>query len=440
MNNKTVRVICAAALVFSAFVFPAAAKETRVTRFANSRTAFSLPALKSDNEARVMLEKRKQDIRVVLQSVGWTGNLDDLLKAAEIGTFTETTITPGTRLPYIAMRRAGKPAVLQEVVWAGKEPVSAYVLEFESNGHRHRLTIPKPCSNLWVEDLGPVGAPAPPPPRAAVQIPDVQVCVTQAASVSVNVQNAPGAQVVLMTNGKQVAAGTAVSGAFRAELPGFASPGAYQVDASVGDVHGSGTITVVPCPPVCALKVTPAEVKSGQEAVIDASGSQVNPQWKGSLKQVRVTVSRDGAEQEPVTLTGNQLSTTVQYKKAGTYTFRATAEDDAGQASTNSCEGTLLVTKPPMGLFFMDVLGGKERMIRDEFPKGRCAGLAGVKLGILPRLGEHAEVEAAVGGKLNFRDTDNSAVFADLAINGVFSKGFIGGGVSFWDLNLTDTR
>jgi len=95
----------------------------------------------------------------------------------------------------------------------------------------------------------------------------------------------------------------------------------------------------------------------------------------------------------------------------------------------------------PHYLWFFDIYGGKERMIRDDFPDGRCAGLFGAKVGVTPHLGEHAEFEAAFGGKINVRDSEHSSVFGDLAINALFGNySYVGAGVSFWDLTEDDTR
>lgn len=90
--------------------------------------------------------------------------------------------------------------------------------------------------------------------------------------------------------------------------------------------------------------------------------------------------------------------------------------------------------------FFVAGFVGKERMVREEFLGGRCAPLIGIKAGILPRIGDDAEVELSIGGKINTRDTGNSSLFADVAINGLVGRSFIGGGVSFWDLTISDTR
>lgn len=91
--------------------------------------------------------------------------------------------------------------------------------------------------------------------------------------------------------------------------------------------------------------------------------------------------------------------------------------------------------------WFIAAFAGKQRTTEQEgFAAGRCAGIAGAKIGIAPRFGEHGEAELAGGAKINFRDGDNSSIFADVAIHGVWDSGFIGGGVSFWDLTEDDTR
>lgn len=99
-----------------------------------------------------------------------------------------------------------------------------------------------------------------------------------------------------------------------------------------------------------------------------------------------------------------------------------------------------------LGMFFVAGFFGKERMEREEFAAagehegGRCAPLFGVKVGILPPITEYLEGEVSVGGKLNVRDGENSSVFADLALNALLPRCFVGAGVSFWDLTDDDTR
>jgi len=109
------------------------------------------------------------------------------------------------------------------------------------------------------------------------------------------------------------------------------------------------------------------------------------------------------------------------------------------------------------GLFFLGAFLGKERRVLFEsgpFIAADCVTLLGIKGGVLPRLGDNAELELALGGKFVISDDDSedfddsngeiddidNSIFADVAIHGLFDGGFVGGGVSFWDITNDDLR
>jgi hypothetical protein len=48
----------------------------------------------------------------------------------------------GTRMPLMLSREHGKPVALIDVLWDGDEPISAYALDFASNGKRYRCMTP----------------------------------------------------------------------------------------------------------------------------------------------------------------------------------------------------------------------------------------------------------------------------------------------------------
>jgi hypothetical protein len=113
------------------------------------------------------------------------------------------------------------------------------------------------------------------------------------------------------------------------------------------------------------------------------------------------------------------------------------------------------VTPPPPtvpaaeepGMFFVAGLLGKQRRLEGElFQQGDCDALLGFKGGILPRFGSSGEAELSVGVKFELSDDDDedvlidrhgkhTAVFIDAALHARFSNGFVGGGISFFDLN-----
>jgi hypothetical protein len=422
-----------------------ASAEHRIKKLGYPSTSFHKPALKKADDARRLLRgKKAADVLTVLQKGGYTGTAEDLDRAAQGGEIVEITIAPETRIPFMALRRKGKPDIVTDVVWAGTKHFEAFELRFSSNGTDWRLVIPKPCGNVWIEG----STPPPPPivrnPKVALT-PGGEVCVTQPASVTVTVEDpAPGSNVVLAVNGQNVATFPATAGSVQKQIPAQNTPGSYTVTASLegAAAAGKGNVIVKPCPPTCALVVTPNPVRSGKPFTVDASGSRVAPNVAGGIKSAQVDIVRkkDGVKVDSFVLAGPALRRDdVVIRKGGDYKISVVVTDDAGQTSSNTCEVDPFTVKPSLPVFGAAFFG-KERLIQDDFLGGRCAPLFGAEIGLLPEIAENVELQASLGAKINTRDGGNSSMFADVAINRVLNRGFIGGGVSLWDITESDTR
>lgn len=138
---------------------PAWAQQHRATRLGNPAHRFARPLQKpEDLRALFANPKLRGDIESVLRQAGWTGDVEDLRQAAAKAEIIPVMVAPGTRLPFMSTRRGGKPVALIDVLWAGKEPFSAYEFEFVSRGHRYHCVTPKACANFLVVDLGPVAS------------------------------------------------------------------------------------------------------------------------------------------------------------------------------------------------------------------------------------------------------------------------------------------
>ena len=288
----------------------------RVRKLGDPKTAFYSPDIKSPDDLRRMLEARREEIQQVVAQVGWRGSADDLLNALDTGTFSETIIPTGTRLPFMAARKNGVPKVMRDVIYEGA-PFEAYYVDFESGGSGWRFYAPKICSNFWLEERA-IERPAPPP----------------------------------------------------APEPAPPPP---------------------PPPPPQPEAAPPPAPEPPPEVPVE-------------------------------------------------------------------------VEKP--GLFFIAGFLGKERRFDvDEDEAGfvgaaECETLLGIKAGILPRVSEHIDLELSLGGKFVISDDDDDdegllngdddnddgdddsdhTLFIDAAVQRVFSKGYIGGGISFWDINDEDKR
>jgi hypothetical protein len=424
------------------------AQDHTAVRLGTAATRFAPKPLTKSGDVRVLLrgDKTRDDVSAILSGAGWRGGLEDFDRAAATAEITELRIAPGTRLPFMASRSKGrdrKPYALMNVLWAGREPIEAWAFEFSSSCTRYRVVVPRLCGNFWVEDrgkdeTGPCASRQGLAPAVSVGLPR-EACVAQPVAVTVDVRSAsPDGKVVLAVNGRQVASGVLAGGKFSATLPGFSQPGTYEVTANAGGASGATSVSVKACLPTCAITVLPHEAKVGQRIRFDLTGSSVAPGAQGGVKLARVEIVRGDAVVETVTLSAPVLSRSdVVLRKGGAYTLRAVVTDAAGRVSTNSCQASVDV-KGGLPLF-LGAYFGKERMLHDSgpgSPGARCAPLVGVEIGFQPKLGASAELEVALGGKFDTRDSKNSSLFGDVALNYLFARGFVGGGVSAWDLTL----
>lgn len=408
-------------------------------------SSFYRPPLKKPADVQKMVTAKKADIQMILEKRNWGGNMDDLMNAVASGNITETKIERGANLPFMANRHGGKSSYMENVVWMGRKPFEAYLVTFDSNGNSYRLYIPKACGNFWAEwkVSSAMTTPVGDKPSVQVEAAPPEVCITQAPSVRVMVSNAPaGSNVQLSVDGQNMMTFAATNGTTEKQFAAYNETGSHSISVTLDGASSPATTTlsVKACAPSCSLAAIPPSVKRGTPVVIDASGSQVASGVSVGMKSVTVEILKDQTVVDTFDLTApNMKRDDYKFTKSGMYTVRASAMDNAGQKSTNACEAPVEVPKPKIP-FFVGAYVGKERLVREEFEGGRCAPLVGFNAGIMPEIKENLHLELAVGGKINTRDTDNSSIFADVALNGVMDRWFIGGGVSFWDLTISDTR
>lgn len=158
MNLKSLTL--GAAILVSALLNPdlaqAAAHKHRATRLGNPATRFA-PTMHSIEDLRDRFRdpKLKPDIASICRQAGWKGDLEDLHYAALNSEIVPFEIPKGEIMPFMSSRKNGKPIALMKVLWAGDEPIQAYAFNFISKGVRYKCITPKPCSNFFIEYVGP---------------------------------------------------------------------------------------------------------------------------------------------------------------------------------------------------------------------------------------------------------------------------------------------
>lgn len=158
MNTRYIRPTGTAWLAAWLALGPVAllAQPHRATHLGHPSTRFAPPLAHEAELRRLFTHDRYQaDVETILRLAQWPGDVNDLRRAAAEASVVEWPLPPGTRMPFMAARKEGNPRVLHDVLWAGKAPAPAFAFEFSSRGRRWRCVTPKPCSNFYLEDLGP---------------------------------------------------------------------------------------------------------------------------------------------------------------------------------------------------------------------------------------------------------------------------------------------
>jgi uncharacterized repeat protein (TIGR01451 family) len=186
------------------------AQQHRATRLGAPSTRFA-PPLNHPDQLRALLrdERLRPDVVSILTQAGWKGDVEDLRRAAATAPIADLKLPTGTRMPFMSSRKNGKPVALIDVLWAGSQPVDSYAFTFDSRGRRYRCVTPRPCSNFYVVDLGPVPKPK---LELACLAPD-RVLVGRVAEVCLVVRNTGNATEPKLTLTLPVPEGAAVSSA-----------------------------------------------------------------------------------------------------------------------------------------------------------------------------------------------------------------------------------
>ena len=153
--------------------------EHQVTRLGGT-TRFSQP-LRTVDDLRAMFQANRSAIRSVMVMAGYGDVSAQLTDGFTVSEVTDTTITPGSRFLFMALKRGGAPAVLRNVRWSGRDSFEAFQFRVTVGGYMYTFIVPKVCGNFSLVSRvaapvptapqPPAPEPPPPPPPPAYEPP-----------------------------------------------------------------------------------------------------------------------------------------------------------------------------------------------------------------------------------------------------------------------------
>ena len=141
------------------------------------RNTFCTTELKSVDEFRQMVATSLPDLKEGFVKAGSADVFDDFVAQAERSeNITVVEVNPGEKLQWMIFKKGNTVKIVKDVVWTGKEPFSAFLLNVDKAGTRYTFVVPAKCGNVSLALTGPIPAVAQDPvPNIA---PYCQVTVT----------------------------------------------------------------------------------------------------------------------------------------------------------------------------------------------------------------------------------------------------------------------
>src|SRR5262249_23186725 len=139
---------------------------------------FSGP-MRGVDDLRTMVASNQSQISSALSQAGLGDITTQFFSTVSSGYVSDTTVAPRTHMLWMALKRAGRPGVLRNVRWTGRDAFDAFQFSVEANGYNYTFVVPKICGNFALLSRTAVvaaapPAPAPPPPPPPEPAPVVQ--------------------------------------------------------------------------------------------------------------------------------------------------------------------------------------------------------------------------------------------------------------------------
>jgi hypothetical protein len=129
-------------------------------------TRFSGP-MHSVDDLRAMAAANRTQITAVLAQANMNELSTPLINVLSTGYISDTTVAPGTRFEWMALKRAGRAGLLHNVRWTGRQSFDAYQFSVESAGYTYTFIVPKVCGNFSLVSRAATPVAIVEPPRAA---------------------------------------------------------------------------------------------------------------------------------------------------------------------------------------------------------------------------------------------------------------------------------
>jgi hypothetical protein len=425
MKSKKILVLAIGMLVLlTAFSLAETTKLKEIGRYTLVRIKGEVP---TSEVMKMLVDRYSADIKYGFDLAGYGDLFLPFLDQLKAENFKADTWAIGDTAKWMLFRSHGKTKIVQDVEWAGKEPLPIFTFVVVKDYKHYEFFIPRACGNVSLRSIKEIV----PDATCDIQVTPVKANVNDPISIDMSgSQNALSMEVeIIGPDGNRVATQTLNPDSPKWQTK-FSTPGEYTFKGKALNAKGVAstntceTKTYINFPPLCKIwsSCLPCENYVGRPITFDASNS-TDPD--GEVVKVDFEIKDEmGNVVETFSDTTKPFTLEKVFENPGAFTVTAVVTDDFGAMSEPCKIEGLEVTQKT---FFGKVNGAPTWARGSHGPY--VAAEVGVFFWLIPY---KLDIEAAGGGALALKGEPWKSVgIGHVLLNYHFGPMFVGGGGGF---------
>jgi hypothetical protein len=418
-NKKIVYFSLAILILFSLSSFAETKKLEQIGRYTLVRIKGEVP---TEEVMKTLVEKYAPDIKYGFDLAGYGDLFLPFMDQIKESAFKEKEIAIGDKFKWMLFRSRGKVKVVEDLEWAGKEPLPVFSFTVVKGFMHYEIVMPKPCGNislLKVEEIIPDAV-------CDIQVEPEKANINDPISVDMSgSKHAKSMEVeVFNAEGKKIATKSLTADSPKWQTK-FDKPGEYVFKAKAFNAKGAPSTnpcdakTYINHPPTCQLAATPTEDFITRPFTFDASGSADSD---GEVVKADFEIADETGNVVDTHSTDKPFNWEMVFDEPGVYTVTVVVTDDFG-AMSEPCRAEINVKEKK--LYVLADVGLLQA-------KGSHGPYVDGRLGIAVMLPSNFSLFVEGGGALAMKDEPwKSFMLLNATLNYHFDPVYVGAGVGF---------
>lgn len=422
-NKKVVLFVIGLLILFSLSSYAETKKLRRIGRYTLVQIKGEIPTAEV---MKIVLDKYTGDIKYGFDMAGYGDLFLVFIEQLKSASFEEKELAVGDKLIWMLYRSRGKIKIVEDVEWAGKEPLPVFSFIVKKDYKHYEFIMPKPCGNISLRKVEEVI----PDAICDIRVDPAKANINDPISVDMSgSQHAKSMEVdVFGPEGTKITSKTLTPDSPKWQIK-FDTPGEYVFKGRA--INPTEKPSENPCeaktyinfPPTCKLWTSclPCEDYVGKPVTFDASDS-IDPDGEVVKADFEITdeqgkvVDRYSDAEKP--FTWEKI-----FEAPGVYTITAIVTDDFGAVSQPARIDIEVTQKR----FFFLVEAGP------FLARGSHGTYVASRFGFLYKIvPDTVDFIISAGGALNLNGEPWKSIFmANLLFNVKSGPAFFGAGAGF---------